>query len=315
MKEKKYKNYSLESLGKLIPLQEGSFHSYNGGFFGTIDSGSERDIGVFRYPCRINAFIGMQCLEGSVEIILNLKLYRVDKHCLFITTPNDIVQLSEWNGCKLIIIAFSNDFIKKTKIDNFNDVLSIFVGVQKHPCVRIAEAEAESLEQTFAALQNDLRAFEAKDFYNEIVVSHINLFIYKACSVISIYLRTQSVDPEEFNNREVKYYNKFMSLLSNHSKEERNLDFYASKLFITPKYMTTLIKKTSGKSAMEWINDFVVLEAKNLLKYSDMSIQEISEYLTFSNQSFFAQFFKRHTGVSPSQYRGRNHQVQAGIQG
>jgi AraC-like DNA-binding protein len=69
--------------------------------------------------------------------------------------------------------------------------------------------------------------------------------------------------------------------------------------------MTTLIKKTSGRSAMDWINDYVIMEAKNLLRYSEMSIQEISEYLNFSNQSFFAQYFKRVTGCSPSDYRDR----------
>jgi AraC-like DNA-binding protein len=96
-----------------------------------------------------------------------------------------------------------------------------------------------------------------------------------------------------------------MTLLNQHFKYERSIEFYASKLCVTPKYMTTLIKKTSGKSAMEWINEYVVMEAKHLLKYSDMSIQEISDYLNFSNQSFFAQYFKRFSDYSPSNYRTR----------
>jgi len=70
--------------------------------------------------------------------------------------------------------------------------------------------------------------------------------------------------------------------------------------------MTTLIKKASSKSAMEWINDCVIMEAKNLLKYSEMSIQEISEYLNFSNQSFFSQYFKRISGHTPSEYRAQS---------
>ena len=79
--------------------------------------------------------------------------------------------------------------------------------------------------------------------------------------------------------------------------------FYASLLHITPKYLTTIIKQVSGRSAAEWIDECVILEAKNLLKYSSMSIQQIAYYLNFPNQSFFGTYFKRRTGMSPTEYK------------
>ena len=79
----------------------------------------------------------------------------------------------------------------------------------------------------------------------------------------------------------------------------------ARQLCITPKYLTTLIKRISGKSASEWIDSFVILEAKTLLKYSDMSVQEIAYALNFPNQSFFGSYFKRNTGMSPSHYKAQ----------
>ena len=81
------------------------------------------------------------------------------------------------------------------------------------------------------------------------------------------------------------------------------MGFYAGQLHLTPKYLTTIIRKTSGRTAAEWIDDYVVLEAKNLLKYSTMSIQEIAYHLNFSTQSFFGKYFKQHTGTSPSRYK------------
>ena len=84
------------------------------------------------------------------------------------------------------------------------------------------------------------------------------------------------------------------------------MGFYARQLCITPKYLTTLIKRISGLSVSEWIDNYVIIGAKTLLKYSTMSIQEIAYYLNFPNQSFFGSYFKRNTGMSPSQYKAQN---------
>ncbi len=71
------------------------------------------------------------------------------------------------------------------------------------------------------------------------------------------------------------------------------MGFYARQLCITPKYLTTLIKRISGLSVSEWIDNYVIIEAKTLLKYSNMSVQEIAYALNFPNQSFFGSYFKR----------------------
>ena len=83
----------------------------------------------------------------------------------------------------------------------------------------------------------------------------------------------------------------------------RRLNFYADKLCLTPKYMSTIIRQTSGKTAGNWIDDYVLLEAKALLKSTNMTIQQISDELNFPSQSFFGKYFKRLTGVSPKEYK------------
>jgi len=86
-------------------------------------------------------------------------------------------------------------------------------------------------------------------------------------------------------------------------KKERSVSFYAGKLYVTPKYLSSLVKAVSGKTAGEWIAEIVVLESKVLLKSSSKSIQEISVELNFANQSFFGKYFKQHTGMSPYAYK------------
>lgn len=83
------------------------------------------------------------------------------------------------------------------------------------------------------------------------------------------------------------------------------MGFYADQLHITPKYLSSVIKEVSGRSAVEWIDRYVILEAKALLRYSGLSIQEIAYELNFSTQSFFGKYFKHHTGMSPSEYKSK----------
>ena len=94
-----------------------------------------------------------------------------------------------------------------------------------------------------------------------------------------------------------------MSLLMKHYKDSRSVSFYADKLFLTPKYLSATLKAVTGKKAGQLIDDYVLLQAKVLLRSSDMTIQQISEELNFANQSFFGRYFKQLTGMAPTKYR------------
>ena len=96
---------------------------------------------------------------------------------------------------------------------------------------------------------------------------------------------------------------KFILAVSEHFREERQVAYYAHKLFITPKHLSSVVKELSGRTAGDWIENYVVMEAKVLLKTTDRTIQEIAVYLNFANQSFFGKYFKHHTGMSPTAYR------------
>lgn len=96
---------------------------------------------------------------------------------------------------------------------------------------------------------------------------------------------------------------KFLSLVQINFKKERFLEFYASKLEVTTKHLSRTVKETTGFTAVEWIDRFVILEAKVLLKSTTMSIQQISDELNFPSQSFFGKYFKKHTARSPKDFR------------
>ena len=72
---------------------------------------------------------------------------------------------------------------------------------------------------------------------------------------------------------------------------------------LTTKYMSLMIKAYSGKSALEWLNEYVIMEARLLLDYTDLTVQEISYRLNFPTQSAFGKYFRQQVGVSPKSYR------------
>ena len=98
-------------------------------------------------------------------------------------------------------------------------------------------------------------------------------------------------------------YNQFIELVQKDFRQHRSIKHYAEVLNISPKYFSMLIKKVSGKSAGEWIDEYIMLEARALLKCRRYTIQQISDKLSFPNQSFFAKYFKKHTGRTPTEYR------------
>jgi len=95
----------------------------------------------------------------------------------------------------------------------------------------------------------------------------------------------------------------FINLIQTHFREERGVEFYASKLRLNSKYMSTIVKQTSGKSAGEWIDERIILEVKALLRSTNMTVQQMADELNFPTQSSFGKYFKRLVGVSPKGYR------------
>lgn len=180
----------------------------------------------------------------------------------------------------------------------------LFLQFGSLPCMELTHAESQSLRSFISMVEQELKGSET-DFSSEIIGGLIAATIYKVGDILTHYLTEHPEVDSPIHNRAEEYFRQFTELLGEHYKHERSVGFYARQLCITPKYLTTLIKRISGKSVSEWIDNYVILEAKTLLKYSNMSVQEIAYYLNFPNQSFFGSYFKRNAGMSPSQYKAK----------
>lgn len=268
-----------------------------------IAANSASEVEIFRFPSRLNALIIGVGTEGETSLTSNLQEFRLKKDSLFIFSPKHILQVQSNNRFKAHLIVIAPDFLKRINIDT-KRMMPLFLQFGSLPCMELTQAESQSLRSFISMVEQELKGSET-DFSSEIIGGLIAATIYKVGDILTHYLTEHPEVDSPIHNRAEEYFRQFTELLGEHYKHERSVGFYARQLCITPKYLTTLIKRISGKSVSEWIDNYVILEAKTLLKYSNMSVQEIAYYLNFPNQSFFGSYFKRNAGMSPSQYKAK----------
>lgn len=133
----------------------------------------------------------------------------------------------------------------------------------------------------------------------QITLSLICAFLW---TVNNIFLKQGQTEQVELS-REQRLFAEFIQLVGTYTPLQRNIGFYASRLFLSQRYMSTIIKNISGKSAKEWIDEAVVTKIKVELKHTDKTVAQISDEFEFKNNSFFSQFFKKQTGLTPLEYR------------
>ena len=120
---------------------------------------------------------------------------------------------------------------------------------------------------------------------------------------MNAFRQQEEVEGNDGMDRNKQLFNKFMALLKLYYAYAHGVQFYADKLCLTPQYLSSAVRKYTGKTATTWINEYVILKAKIMLKDSDLSISDIAYRLNFSSLSDFGRYFKLQTGMRPKVYR------------
>lgn len=251
---------------------------------------------------RMKAFTVILCIDGTENGTVNLKEMSINKGSLLMTFPNNVLKIEAGYPTATVRgIMLSQDFMRMLQVDVKNS-LPLFMRLAYNPLVNLTQEQQEDIERYFDLLEN-ISNNSNLAHRDEIVRGLLMSMFYRISDTYE--QRPQVLDEKErsVRNRREEYFAKFITLLSENFKRERTVGFYAEQMCVTPKYLSLLIKDFSGKSAAEWIDSYVITEAKTLLRYSTMSIQEVAYELNFSSQSFFGKYFKHLTGMSPSEYK------------
>ena len=193
----------------------------------------------------------------------------------------------------LQMIAIDNNFLP---ISEKEDFFTYLLHHQRNILLSLTPQEHIQLEKYFSLIWSIL---QEPPFRREAIRHLIASLLYNIEYIAKHYNQMKG---ERLTHQE-SIFQQFISLVNSYSKTERNVGFYADKLCLTPRYLNTLIRQTSQQTVMDWINQSIILEAKVLLKHSNLLVYQISDELNFPNPSFFCKFFKRMTGMTPQEYQ------------
>ena len=266
---------------------------------------SEGILKMLQYPVRFDGYIFFFLKEGHFQVDHNLNTFDVRSGSIMMTVPGNIIKVSSYKpehiaDAELYFLLISKEFMSGIHLD-INRVYQESLRLWNYPCIRLSEDDISLLVEYFTLSRNILhsRIKNKKNVLGALVTSFAHVILELWTREISHSRKAENPSTARIN----QLLERFIALVTEYHNTERGVAFYADKLCLSPKYLSKLIKQASGRSAPAWIDSFVILEAKNLLKYSDKSVKQIVYDLHFPNQSVFYKFFKAHTGMTPSEYR------------
>ena len=249
------------------------------------------------FPVQAGMSMVLFCLQGELHVRISLKEYtlRPDMFCVIITGMIFEV-LSISNDFRGFMIATRTNFMPVT--EKTTQVMSFYKCLQSRHCFVLEEKEVVAFVGVYRSIKATLQELD-HPYKIPMLQSYVQILYYR---MLPIVLKEEESRSKYSHTRQEEIFQRFIGEVEKHYRKERSVKFYADLLCISPKYLSTVIYKISQQLAGEWIDAYVILEAKTLLKSGRLTIQQISEQLNFSNQSFFGKFFKRCAGMSPKEY-------------
>lgn len=226
-----------------------------------------------------------------------MRYFEAKAPCLLILMAKHTIVIEDIsNDFAALFIIMSSTFTASLNIEEY---LPVFISLHNKPFIPLHQKELSSLEDYFKSVQKVLR--ETNNPYTIKVVQHFTKAYFYGFGYNVHYVEEHN--KIEKKPRQEALVENFLNDVQDYFKAKREIKFYADRLYVTPKYLSKVIKQHNGMSAKQWIDDYVIWEAKSLLKSTNMTVQQISDELNFASQSFFGKYFKRSVGLSPLEYR------------
>lgn len=257
-------------------------------------------ISLYNGPSKMEALTIGLCLEGQGAFNISLREFQQSSGMVVVALPNQIIEHRYFSpDYRGIFFAVSKNILES--LPKMGNMLSMFFYLKDYPCFNLTPHEQEVLKEYHEFMRKRLRDKEGT-YRREVVMGLMQGFFFELCNIFNNHVPAATAASKTKSRKEYIFERFYESLVESY-QSERSVKFYADQLCLTPKHLSGVIKEVSGKTVGEWIDEFVILEAKALLNSSSMNIQEIADRLNFANQSFFGKYFKHYTGISPKEYR------------
>lgn len=234
---------------------------------------------------------------GTLRLRINLREVEFKEGDLLAVSPGTVFEfLYISSDLDLAMLAFSNSLMENWQKE---DLLQTYLQGRLFLHLSLTEKEVQRMEQLFALLWE---VVHDRPFPRASVQSLISLCFHQLDFVRK---RSQSTERQQ-HTRQEDIFNRFLELVNKYAVRERSIAFYADRLFLTPRYLSTLVRQASGRTVMDWVNEAVMQEAKLMLRHTDKLVYQIADELDFPNASFFSKYFRRMAGMTPNDYRRKD---------
>jgi len=256
------------------------------------------DAPIPKEPTRMNFILMALCKHGKAQYSIDTREQTVKPgDLLFISERHIVDNYMASPDFECLCIMVSTEFYHGF-IQNVKNVSSLLLFSMNNPVVSLTPREIQVYGNYYQTIREKMSDRE-HHYRTDLVKALLLAMFYDMSNVI---WRVEQQGAKSQTRADVIFAN-FIRLLEQHFRQERRVSWYAEQLCITPKYLSEIVKQVSKRTPNEWIDNYVILEIRVLLKNSTKSIKEIAEELQFPNQSFLGKYFKEHIGVSPSLYR------------
>jgi len=254
---------------------------------------------VTDYPIRLNriTFIAF-CIEGYIKFNLGLKNIILSKNQLCIILPDQIIQTTEVSpDFKAGFMVLKRNFFNSQ--NHFIETINLHNNLIKNACFDLSEKEMQEYIQICDRVKEKI-ADTNHSYRLQIIQNYFQITFY---NIYNLIVNRQTIPEKTVQDNNVAIYDRFIKSVEKHYRKEHSVKFYADVLCLTPKYLSSVVHEVSGKHASDWIHEYIMLEAKALLKSTNMNFKNISDTLNFCTPSHFGRFFKRYTGYTPKEYK------------
>lgn len=247
---------------------------------------------------RLQCLFVALCTEGKAQYTVDTRQRQVGRGDVIIVSQGQVVAdylMSQ--QCRGVAVMMSGNFFRDI-ISDVHELSSLFLFSRMHPVFHLTDGQAATILGYTRLIKQKVDETE-HHFRRELVTSLMQSLVYDMSNVI--YISQQSGTVKRTRAEEI--FTDFIRLVEANFRSQRRVSWYADALCITPKYLSETVKNVSRRSPIEWIDNYVTLEMRVMLRNSTISIKEMTQQLHFPNQSFLGKYFKERVGVSPSEYR------------
>ena len=251
-------------------------------------------------PVRVNALQVLLVLEGSIDLSIDYVLFQASTNTVVTIMPTHITKVMKYSpNFKGRLMAVSRAFLEQSMMPNHSSSMIQYMKIRKNPTILLQESEIKTLDECMLRLRQTI--LQTSHHLQRLLIQNTLMGFF--IEMGNIFSERKEYNTPPSLTRKEELFESFLRILYMYCKEQHVVSFYAEQLYITPQYLSLILKELTGRSANKWIDEALMQEAKILLKASQATVQQVADALHFSDQSTFGKFFKKHAGMSPMEYR------------